>query len=173
MSSTTIYVKFTTPSAGAGAIVGEVNAKGFEGTILVHATTLSVAQTLSIGSASAGAGAGKVTFNKANFTKDLDATTPVLFQALAAGAHWDFVDFLFTTADKTGKTSTYATCRLKFVALASLDWSAEQDVPAENVGLEYGAMIWSVATPSGGTKIGGWNRVLNKTDTNVNTAING
>lgn len=44
-----------------------------------------------IGSATGGAGAGKVTFHDISFTKKVDKASPKLFQACAAGKHYPSV----------------------------------------------------------------------------------
>jgi type VI protein secretion system component Hcp len=47
---------------------------------------IEVSQPATIGSATGGAGAGKVIFNEAVVVKQIDATTPRLFELLAGGA---------------------------------------------------------------------------------------
>ena len=129
----------------------------------VQATTLtwSIEQTLNIGSQSSGAGAGKVAFNDLHFTKNVDSTSPIFFQALCAGTPFQFVDISFVTGG-----TTVASCRLKLAAVKSIDGTAGPEGPTEDIALEYGGAIWTV----GQTSLG-WNRVKNTLDNNPATAI--
>jgi type VI protein secretion system component Hcp len=161
-ASSSIYLKFTNYPGSSLAIKGNVAAKGYEGSVQASALTWSVEQTLNIGSQSSGAGAGKVTFNDLTFTKNLDATTPIFFQALCAGTPFQFVDIFFATGG-----STAASCRLKLAAVKSIEGSAGVNVPSEAIALEYGGAIWTV-----GTVNAGWNRVKNTLDTSPTTIIN-
>src|SRR5271154_414899 len=68
-------------------IVGESTFKGEEGTIKVDSFQWGIGTVANIGSASTGAGAGKVKFSSLNFTKRLDGTTPLLLLSCAAGTH--------------------------------------------------------------------------------------
>ena len=166
--ATNIYLKFTNYGSAPSTIKGSVTATGYQGAVQATALTWSTEQTLNIGSQSSGAGAGKVAFNDLHFTKPVDATSPVFFQALCAGTPFQFVDIFFVTG-----SGAAATCRLKLVAVKSIDGTAgavpgaaPTDVPAEDIALEYGGAIWTI----GGVSLG-WNRVKNLADTNPATAI--
>jgi type VI secretion system Hcp family effector len=162
MMATSIFLKFTNYSNTSSlAIKGNSAAKGYEGAVQASTLSWSVEQTLNIGSQSTGAGAGKVTFNDLHFTKAVDATSPVFFQALCSGTPFQFVDISFVT----GGAPT-VTCRLKLVAVKSIDGTAGPDAPAEDIALEYGGAVWTV-----GSATAGWNRVKNVLDTSPTTVI--
>jgi type VI secretion system Hcp family effector len=169
MMATNIYLKFTNYGTAAPTIKGNVTATGYQGAIQATSLTWSFEQTLNIGSQSTGAGAGKVTFNDLTFTKEVDATSPVFFQALCSGTPFEFVDIALVTSG-----GTTASCRLKLAAVKSIDGTAgtidgssDTGVPTENIALEYGGAIWTVGAVSAG-----WNRVQNASDTNPATVIN-
>ena len=95
--ATNIYLKFTSYSPSL-TIKGNVTANGYQGAVQATSLSWSSEQTLNIGSQSSGAGAGKVTFNDLHFTKAVDATSPLFFQALCAGIPFEFVDIFFVTS---------------------------------------------------------------------------
>ena len=159
--ATNIFLKFTNYGNSSLAIKGNGTTKGFEGAVQANSLTWSVEQTLNIGSQSSGAGAGKVTFNDLHFTKNVDATSPIFFQALCSGTPFQFVDVSFVVGG-----ATTASFRLKLVAIKSIDGTAGADAPAEDIALEYGGTVWTV-----GQATGGWNRVKNVSDTNLATVI--
>jgi type VI secretion system Hcp family effector len=165
--ATNIYLKFTSYSPSL-TIKGNVTANGYQGAVQATSLSWSSEQTLNIGSQSSGAGAGKVTFNDLHFTKAVDATSPLFFQALCAGIPFEFVDIFFVTS-----TGAAATCRLKLAAVKSIDGTAgvvagaTPTDPAEDIALEYGGAIWTVGSASAG-----WNRVRNIADTNPATVLN-
>ncbi len=156
-----IYLKFTNYGSAPATIKGSVTTKGYEGSVLATTLTWSIEQTLNIGSQSSGAGAGKVAFNDLHFTKSLDATSPVFFQALCAGTPFEFVDIFFVA-----NGSTAATCRLKLAAVKSIDGTAGPGFPVEDIALEYGGASWTV-----GAANAGWNRVKNVFDPNPATIV--
>jgi type VI secretion system Hcp family effector len=161
-----IFVKFTDfTNTNPPTIVGESQAEGFTGAIEAHALSWGAEQALNIGSQSSGAGAGKVTFGTLQFTKDLDSTSGPLFLAMCNGHAFKEVDVTFHHTTGKGPDSIL---KLGLVALKSIDLSASDDVPVENVALEYGTAVWVVAGKSSG-----WNRVTNVSATTVSSTIAG
>ena len=87
LMATSILLKFTNYS----------NSQSIKNAVQATTLTWSIEQTLNIGSQSSGAGAGKVAFNDLHFTKNVDSTSPIFFQALCAGTPFQFVDISFVT----------------------------------------------------------------------------
>jgi type VI secretion system secreted protein Hcp len=150
------------------AIKGEATRKGFEGWIEVDSFDFNITQKLSIGSQSSGAGAGKVTFSAFSVKKQPDSSSPLLFQACAAGTAWDKVTLAL---NKAGGDSAVNYLKFEFhlVAIQSVHWTGDTengDTPSEVLGFEYGALHVTYTpqkidgTP-GAAVVGGWDRIKN------------
>jgi type VI secretion system secreted protein Hcp len=89
-----------------------------------------------IASGSGGAGSGKVTLQDLVLTRNTDSQSPLLFQTLATGAHFDEV--VLTTDSVT------VTFRLVFVTGYTSDLGDGDKAPVETVTLKYGAVNFNV-----------------------------
>ena len=98
-----IYMQFT-PYSGAVATAGmgpDIQVKdaskaglaSLKDYLQVSSAQFDEEQTLSIGSQSTGAGAGRVAFNPLTITKSVDALTPKLFQVMCAGTPYKLSKF--------------------------------------------------------------------------------
>ena len=128
-------------------------------------------QTLSIGSQTAGAGAGKVTFNPLVVTKKMDASSSKLFIAQCQGKTMD-LEILFVTRTSTGSTVikkiTMQTAAVKTIATASSDDCASCPIN-ESMSFEYGAIrLYNYSQDNSGKVTAltpvGWNRITNTID---------
>lgn len=134
-----------------------------------------IVQTLNIGSQSTGAGAGKVTFNPFTIRKQSDATSPTLFQNAASGTPFKTVDVFFVNE------GNFITVRhtYKLGAVKTISWSADDPTVSglmETVIFEYGGLIVTINQQSpdgrpGQPLQGGWNRVKNIRDIDLNAVI--
>jgi type VI secretion system secreted protein Hcp len=142
--------------------------------IKVSSYSSDVEQTLNIGSQSAGAGAGKMTFNPFSIKRTTDTLTPVLFQNAAAGTHFKTVEIFFVNAQNfISVRHTY-----KLVGIKTISWSAESGEPGlmETVSFEYGALIITINQQGSDGRLsnvfqGGWNRVKNVKDVDLNGPV--
>jgi type VI secretion system secreted protein Hcp len=150
-------------------IKGESTRKGFEGWIEVDYFNFDVQQKLTIGSQTTGAGAGKVTFSPFQVRKQPDSSSPLLFQACAAGTPWEIVKIALNKAG--GATAvTYLIFEFHLVALQGVTWTGDTeqgDTPSEMLAFEYGALTVTytpqkVDGTAGSAVIGGWNRLKNE-----------
>lgn len=132
-----------------------------------------VVQTLSIGSQSAGAGAGKIMFNPLRITKRLDAVSPLLFKSAASGAPYKSAEILFVNAQNMLVNRLV----YKLVAVKTIAWAMNEEFGAvENVEFEYGGqfLVVNKIDPSGkstGTSQAGWNRIRNTADNDPESPI--
>ncbi|MBV9234949.1 MAG: type VI secretion system tube protein Hcp, partial [Xanthobacteraceae bacterium] len=96
----TYYVQFTT--SDQIPVIGETQ-DGTQNSTLYQLNSFSfdIHNTTTIGSATGGAGAGKVTFNPLNLVLSQPSLTPGLFQMVASGAHFTSVDVLGYQQDGT------------------------------------------------------------------------
>ena len=146
------------------------NGKIFE----VEDFSFDIEQTLNIGSASAGAGAGKVTFNPFSITRKVDKVSPLLFQMACSGTPFETVVLALASsagAETAGGAAGQIFVRFDFklVAVKTISWGYDADSPNERVTFEYGGLQvrYSERNPTGTfaqPSVGGWNRVKNVQD---------
>jgi type VI secretion system secreted protein Hcp len=116
-----------------------------------------------IGSATGGAGAGKIKFNEFTIQKTVDATSPKLFENMAAGAHYKKA---ILSVRQAGAKEPYYEIRFETVFTTKIDNAGDNpNVPMESITFVYGKLT-SVAR---GQKEGqleapvqsGWDQVTN------------
>lgn len=134
----------------------------------VDAYSFDMVQTLSIGSQSTGAGAGKVTFNP--FSISLSASrslTNLLFRNLASGTPFKQVELALYKATGSGGGGLSDDFIFSFVAAKTQSFSGGDESPKMSVAFEYtGLRIAHYAQGRDGTlskepSVSGWDRVKN------------
>lgn len=154
--------------------------KGSQGWFVVKSLNFGATQTLSIGSQTTGTGAGKVAFAPLILQKQVNSLSPTVFQNLAAGKSYQFVNLVLRNSNSTNSIPNppFMKVTFKLVGADSLNWTMPAGATelSELVGFEYGAMVITYtpinADGTAGTPvIGGWNRVRNVVDGNPTTAI--
>ncbi|MGZ7039469.1 MAG: type VI secretion system tube protein Hcp, partial [Thermoanaerobaculia bacterium] len=137
----------------APVVVGSIS---FDGgvAIPIYDVNGSFENPVSIGSATGGAGAGKVKFNEFTIKKTVDASSPVLFTKLATGAH--FAQVVLTIHRQSASD---ATLTLGTVFLTSLSHETAPDPvkTLEKVGMVFGS---AALAADGATAC--WNQVNNE-----------
>ena len=129
--------------------------------------SFDVEQTLSIGSQSRGAGAGKITFNPFSITRKIDKASPLMYKMACNGTPFQMVVLMLRKAAGTEATgSFFLRFNFKLVAIKTISWSHDDESPKEEMTFEYGALFMSygIQEPSGEVKTviqRGWNRVKN------------
>ena len=124
-------------------------------------------QTLNIGSATSGAGAGKVTFNPLTLSFTQQGLAPQLLQMLASGTAFKEVDVL-GYADGVGSTPAHLVDAYSF-GLAAAQTLAVDNTGTDQLGLEYGSeAIQTYAQNVDGSfskdpTTASWDRVTNTT----------
>jgi len=167
------FLVFTTPGDGSYPIKGETTDKVYANAFEISEFSFGAENTLSIGSATTGAGAGKATFKEFTVKKLVDVASPKLLMTLGMGGHYKKVQlFLRKSGTEKGKTGqAYLTFAFGMVAVKSLEWSGSSgdDVPTETVIFEYGelAVGYKAQTTTGtlGALVSGFWSKLNNTDT--------
>jgi type VI secretion system secreted protein Hcp len=165
---------FAIPTSATGGTVPNGGPAIFE----VTDFSFDIEQTLSIGSAASGAGAGKVTFNPFSITRKIDKASPTFFQMACAGTAFALVTLVFRKSSGAsagaGKTSgvVYLRFDFKLVAVKTISWSHNDEGPEETITFEYGGLMVNYAQQEASGKLktpvaGGWNRVANIQDTNA------
>jgi type VI secretion system Hcp family effector len=136
--------------------------------------SFDIEQTLTIGSQSFGAGAGKVTFNPFSITRKIDRASPVFYQMACSGTAFKWVT-LALRKSAGGNTSgqVYLRFDFKLVAVKTISWAHDDESPKETVTFEYGGLLvrYAMQNPDGSLAAaipGGWNRVANISDQTMN-----
>jgi type VI secretion system secreted protein Hcp len=157
------FMKIETPN-----VAGESQDAKHKGEIEIFSFSLGASNPTTIGSATGGAGAGKVSLSSFSFMKKTDKTSPVLFQACANGTHYDKVTITCRKAGQTPVEYLIYTFNLCFVE--SVQWSGSSggdDTPAESCSMAFGKMQIDYqpqgpdGKPLGGAIHGGWDQVKN------------
>ena len=156
-----------------------INFSSMKGNIFeVEDYSFDIEQTLNIGSSTSGSGAGKVAFNPFSITKPIDKSSPTFFQMACSGKAFPNVSLALrkTSGDgaTSGSTAGFIFIRFDFrlVAVKTVSWSHNDDVPKETISFEYGALAVSYVPQDATGKqqsavAGGWNRVLNIASTSA------
>ena len=130
--------------------------------------SFGVENPTTIGSATGGAGAGKVKFNEFTIKKTPDALSPRFFQQAATGDHIREIVLNFTKVDKKGHETTYMTFQFQTVFTTKVDWSGPGDEgPEESITFVYGTLqvTYHQQDPTTGETTDttfGWDQVQNK-----------
>jgi type VI secretion system secreted protein Hcp len=134
--------------------------------------TFGVENPTTIGSATGGAGAGKIKFNEFTIKKTTDKASAAFFKNCCAGAHYDTVTIAMRKAGGDPEAAGMAFLQFKFATVftTKIDWSGPGDEgPEESITFVYGKLgIKYTTQEQTGTQIGdsitGWDQVLNKSD---------
>jgi type VI secretion system secreted protein Hcp len=161
------------------ALGGQTNAKGkATGLFEIEDYSFDIEQVLNIGSASSGAGAGKITFNPFSITRKVDRASPIFFQMACSGKSFQTVGLgIRKSAGNQASGVMFLAFTFKLVAVKTVSWAHDDEAPKETVTFEYGGMAiqYAIQDPSGKLTTvipGGWNRVKNIQDDSVTTTIN-
>jgi type VI secretion system secreted protein Hcp len=139
--------------------------------------SFGIEQVLNIGSQSKGAGAGKVKFNEFTISRKIDKASPTIFQMACSGTPFKTVALAFRKSAGGNTTGVfYLRFDFKLVAVKTISWEYDDESPKENMTFEYGGLImrYCPQDPDGNLDAivpGGWNRVTNVADTDVNKVI--
>jgi type VI secretion system secreted protein Hcp len=128
--------------------------------------SLGAMNTVSIGSASAGAGAGKVSFQGFQFVKPLDKYSATLFQDLASGTHLASVEIVVRKPGPAGMANPIVQYLLKTVFITSIHVDGASGHASETVQGEFASIQFVLygQTKSGQSTVssqGGWSQVTN------------
>jgi len=157
------FLKIETPN-----VAGESTDSKHKGEIEIYSFSLGASNPTTIGSATGGAGAGKVSLSSFNFMKKTDAASPKMFQMCCDGKHFPKASLVLNKAGGD-KSLSYLKYDFTEVFVESIQWSGASggdDTPAESVSLAYGSVNVTY-TPQkadgspGSPVIAGWNLKTN------------
>ncbi len=169
----TDYFMRIDPGPGNTQIAGEsqdVNFPGKQGYIAIRSFSYGVENATTIGSQSGGAGAGKAKFNQLEIEKDVDSTSPQIFQALAQGQHFNGVEIV---ARKAGTATAAPIASRTYFSLAfptsqEHSGTSGDDTAQEKLTFNFGglALKYVGQTPTGTAKpavFAKWSQITNST----------
>lgn len=122
---------------------GESIDKTFGGSIELSEFSFGAENSVSISSATGGAGAGKATFKEFSIKKLTDTSSVSLFTNLCQGAHYTARISIRKSGAAAGASgAVYLSFEFDVLMVKSIDWSGSSgdDVPTESVVFMYGAM---------------------------------
>jgi type VI secretion system secreted protein Hcp len=170
----TDYFMRIDPVQGQPQIQGESQDAAFPGSkgyIEIKSFDYSVENPTTIGSATSGAGAGKAKFNDLEIEKNVDQTSPQVFQALAAGQHYNGVEIV---ARKAGQTTATPIVNRYYFSLAvptsdEQSGDAGDETTQEKLTFAYGglALKYVPQTATGAAKaavLAKWSVLTNSTN---------
>jgi type VI secretion system secreted protein Hcp len=130
--------------------------------------SFSISQKVNMGSASGGAGAGKVEFDEFNITKTVDKSSPSFLAALCTGSHFETVTLMMRKAGaaKGASGAIFLKFDFKMVFCTGVDWAHDEEAPTETLTFQYGALQVTYKKQNkdgslGADQTGSWSRVLN------------
>lgn len=126
-------------------VQGESLDPAFKNAIELESFTFGTENTLSLLSATGGAGAGKTRFDDMQITKLSDTASPILFQMLTTGQHFKTATLSIRKSGgqaKPGAAYERFTFYMVFVTKISVAGRSGDDMPTETVVLTYGALKW-------------------------------
>ncbi len=150
-------ITFTLPN-GDTVNGGDPPAPTFE----IKDWSFGVENPTTIGSATGGAGAGKVKFNEFTIKKTVDAASPALFKACASGVHYKTVTL---TVRKAGATSPYLTYTFGTVFISAVNFASPvpgDPQPMDAITMVYGTLTVTEAPTSGSPVTAGWDQITNR-----------
>jgi type VI secretion system secreted protein Hcp len=134
------FIWFNHPSSSVGEFAGEPSNKGaFE----IKDFSFGVENPTTIGSATGGAGAGKVKFNEFVIKKMIDSASPAFFKNSVSGAHYQTVTIEIRKAGGDPKHPGKPFLQYQFtnVFVTKINWSGPGDAgPEETITFVYGKL---------------------------------
>ena len=106
-----------------------------------------------IGSATGGAGAGKIKFNEFSIKKTTDRASPAFFKNWGAGAPYDevFIEMRKAVGDPASSGKSFLKFKFDTVFTTKLDWTGRgNDGPEESITFVYGKLGVKYSAQAGG-----------------------
>jgi type VI secretion system secreted protein Hcp len=101
-----------------------------------------------------------------SFAKEMDVSSPLLYQHCSGGTTFDEVTVEFMRADGEGNRVKYLELKLMDVIIVSISPIAAGGIPAESFSLKYAAVQWTytqqkIGGGQGGNSVGAWSLAKN------------
>jgi type VI secretion system secreted protein Hcp len=142
-SGGTIQCNTSPPNRGVFLTVDGINGpNGSSCKFEIKDFSFSVENPTTIGSATGGAGAGKIKFNEFTITKTTDSASPLFFLKAATGEHIPKVTLEMRKAGGDPKSSGPAFLKYTFstVFTSKISWAHDDEAPKESITFVYGQL---------------------------------
>ncbi len=148
------------------AYYSKMDNKAFE----IKDFSFGVENPTTIGSATGGAGAGKIKFNEFTIKKPTDSASPAFFKNCCAGAHYKYVVIEMRKAggDPSAAGKPFLRFQFETVFTTKIDWSGPGDEgPEESITFVFGkfGVKYIAQTETGdqlpGLNAAGWDQIQN------------
>ena len=135
----------------------------------IRSFSLDVENPTTLGSATGGAGVGKIKLNELSIEKSVDTLSPSLYKVSAVGAHFDKMQVFFRrTGGASPAPKPYLMYGFNLGFITKIDWSASEgdELPVERVTFAYGSLVLAYypQTTDGkflAMKMASWNQTTN------------
>ncbi|AOK51654.1 type VI secretion system tube protein Hcp [Burkholderia stagnalis] len=158
-----MYLKFGNP-----AIKGESADKDHASWIELKSWDHSIIQPRSATASTAGGHTSeRCEHGDMVFTKEIDSSSPLLYQHASGGTTFDEVTIDFMRSDGEGQRVKYLEVKLKYVIISSVTPSVQKEgLPHETFSLKYAAVQWKqtqqkIGGNQGGNTQGAWSLTKN------------
>ena len=147
------FITFESVSAGSAPEAFEIKDFSF-----------GVENPTTIGSATGGAGAGKIKFNEFTIKKTSDQSSPAFFKNCCVGAHYKTVTVSLRSASSDAAGKEFLRFKFDTVFTTKIDWSGPGDEgPEESITFVYGKLGIRFTSETGAKPLAaGWDQVTNK-----------
>ena len=158
------------PQSPALPIEGETTDEVFKGkkAFEIKDFSFGVENPTTIGSATGGAGAGKIKFNEFTIKKTTDKSSPAFFKNCATGSHYKkvFIAMRKAGGDPSASSEPFLVFEFDTVFTTKIDWSGPGDEgPEESITFVYGKLgiTYFLQSTDGTTRpiSQGWDQILN------------
>jgi type VI secretion system secreted protein Hcp len=139
------YLRFE-PTGSSRPIKGESPEPAYKEFVQVESVQFGFENAITIGSATGGAGGGKVKFKNFTMVKKVDSTSPALFHNLCAGAHYAKVILMVRS---NGKEIARYFFGMVFATNRDLAMSKDDDTLKETYSFAFGAVDEAIPKPGG------------------------
>jgi len=137
-----------TPATGQPPVSGESFQDAYfklptaSAAVEIRDFSFGVENLATIGSATSGAGAGKMAFNEFSIAKSVDKLSRSLFQISSVGGHLARAQLYLRKTGGTTAGKPYLAYGFETVFVSKIDWSGSlgEDEPSERVTFVYGAL---------------------------------
>lgn len=167
------FIQFEKSAATMADVKGESTDVSFKNFFELKDFSFGVENKATLGSATSGAGGGKIQFNEFTIKRIADGGSPSFFKNCAVGAHYKLVTLALRKSggDSVRAAAPYLVFSFGTVFCTKIDWSGPgDDGPEESLTFAYGALDIAYAPQKAdGTleplkNTSSWNQVTNKAE---------
>ena len=168
------FLKINNTTPGVAPVAGDQVVGKVNDAIAIKSFSMGTENKTTIGSQTSGAGAGKATFDELTITKDVDATSPLLYKQMAMGQNIPSMELIARKAGANGSAPIYQRYYFNMSFITSQKQSGDGEGIQETLTFAYGAMqmtsLKQTSTAAVPTSVfSSWSVVLNNSTLGTGT----